>query len=47
MYEHWLALKHEEDRKIQSSLTHKLGTAPSLLYLVCYLLILAVYSKFQ
>ena len=46
MYEQWLALKREEDRKIQSSLTHKLGTVP-LLHVVCYLLILAVYFKFQ
>ncbi|KIK04158.1 hypothetical protein K443DRAFT_431147, partial [Laccaria amethystina LaAM-08-1] len=46
MYEQWLALKREEDRKIRSSLTYKLGTVP-LLHVVCYLLILAVYFKFQ
>ena len=41
MYEEWLALKREEDRKIRSSLTHKLGMVP-LLHVVCYHLILAV-----
>lgn len=46
MYEEWLAVKREEDRKIQSSLTYKLGTVP-LLHVVCYLLILAVYFGFQ
>ena len=46
MYEQWLALKREEDRKIRSSLTHKLGTVP-LLHVVCYLLILAVYLNLQ
>jgi hypothetical protein len=46
MYEQWLALKREEDRKIRFSLTHSLGTVP-LLHVVCYLLILAVYFKFQ
>ena len=45
MYEEWLALKREEDRKIRSSLTHKLGMVP-LLHVVCYLLILAVCLKF-
>ena len=49
MYEQWLGLKHEheEDRKIQSSLTHKLGTVPSLFHVVCYLLIIMVYFMFQ
>ena len=46
MYEQWLALKREEDRKIRCSLTHKLGTVP-LLHVVCYLLILAFYFNFQ
>jgi len=41
MYEEWLALKCKEYKKIQSSLTHKLGTVP-LLHVVCYLLILQV-----
>ena len=41
MYEQWLTLKHKEDRKIQSSLTHKLGTVP-LLHVVFYLVILLV-----
>ena len=45
-YEQWLAVKHEEDRKIRSSLTHKLGMVP-LRHVGCYLLILAVYFKFQ
>ena len=47
MYEQCLALKREEDRKIRSSLTHKLGTVPGLLHVVYYLLILVVYFKLQ
>jgi hypothetical protein len=47
MYEQYLALKREEDRKIRSSLTHKLGTVPGWLHVVYYLLILAVYFKPQ
>ena len=43
MYEQWLAIKCEEDRKIQSSLTHKLGTVP-LLHVVFYLFMLLVLS---
>ena len=46
MCEQLLAVESEEDRKIQSSLTHKLGTVP-LLYVVYYLFILVVYFKFQ
>ena len=46
MYEQWLALKREKDRKLRSSLTHKLGTVP-LLHVFSYPLILAVYYNFQ
>ena len=46
MSEQWLALKREKDRKLRSSLTHKLGTVP-LLHVFSYLLILAVYFNFQ
>ena len=48
MYEQWLALKREADRRVLSAFTHKLGTVLSeSLHVVCYLLILAVYFKFQ
>jgi hypothetical protein len=46
MYEQWLALKREADRNVQSSLALKSGTVSSL-HVVCYLVILAVYFKFQ
>jgi hypothetical protein len=46
MCEQWLALKLEADRKVQSSLALKSWTVSSL-HVVCYLVILAVYFKFQ
>jgi len=45
MHEQWLTLKCEEDRKIRSSLTHRLGTVP-LLHVVCYIFVLVVYFNF-
>ena len=41
MYEQWLTIKREEDRKIRSSLTHKLGTIP-LFHVVCYYIFMLV-----